>query len=380
MLRDFLRTEAASGFVLIGAAALALIIANSPYAAQLVIVLHFDLLGLSLLHWINDGLMAVFFLLVGLEIKRELVDGELSTVQRRILPTIVAIAGMAVPAVFYLLIARDSIGSQRGWAIPAATDIAFALGVLALLGKRVPPSLRILLTAVAIIDDLGAIVIIAVFYTAKLDFTALAVAGAAVSVLFAMNRMRIVRLLPYLAVGTVVWYFVRLSGVHSTLAGVIVAMTIPLRVDSKQASTVVSPLYRLEHALSPIVAFAVVPLFAVANAGVSFAGFRISHLVTPIPLAIVIGLAVGKQVGIFTAIWLICRVRPALRPRGAGWRQIHGVSLLCGIGFTMSLFIAGLAFGEGTSSDAAAKLGILLGSLISALGGYWVLATARAKQ
>lgn len=379
MIRDFLATEAASGSVLVGAAIVALAIANSPLADGFTKGLHAEFAGLSLLHWVNDGLMAVFFLLVGLEIKRELISGQLSTAERRILPAVAAAVGMAVPALLYLLVVREGGDARRGWAIPAATDIAFALGVLALLGKRVPPSLRILLTAVAIIDDLGAIIIIALFYTAKLDLTALAVAGAGVGILVALNRVGVIRLTPYLIVGAGIWYFVRLSGVHATLAGVVVAIMIPLRIDPQRKPVPESPLYRLEHALNPLVAFGVAPLFALANAGVSFTGSIPASLIDPIPFGIIAGLVVGKQTGIFGAVWLMCRMGLATRPRGASWRQIYGISLLCGIGFTMSLFISGLAFGDGSSFDAAAKLGVLFGSVASAIMGYRVLSVAGKK-
>lgn len=372
MLRSFLATEAASGFVLVGAAAAALVVANSPLAPAYAALLHVDIAGLSVLHWVNDGLMAIFFLLVGLEIKRELIEGQLSTTARRILPGVAALAGMAVPALIYLGTARGDPGTLRGWAIPAATDIAFALGVLAVLGKRVPPSLRIFLTAVAIIDDLGAIVVIAVFYTASIDLPALAAAAAGIAVLVACNRARVTALWPYLVVGATVWHFVHASGIHATLAGIAVAMTVPLRV----TGSVSPPLHRLEYRLNPLVSFGVAPIFGFANAGISFAGIRLADLVAPLPLAIVAGLVIGKQLGIFGTVWTLCRLGLASRPRGASWRQIYGVALLCGIGFTMSLFIAGLAFGDGSPNNRIAKLGIIFGSLVSAFAGYLVLAKA----
>jgi NhaA family Na+:H+ antiporter len=372
MLRSFLATETASGFILVGAAAAALVVANSPLGDAYAVLLHREIAGLSVLHWVNDGLMAVFFLLVGLEIKREVIDGELSTTARRILPGIAAIAGMAVPALLYIVVARGDATALRGWAIPAATDIAFALAVLAVLGKRVPPSLRIFLTAVAIIDDLGAIVVIAIFYTASVDTAAVAAAIAGVAVLIALNRSRVTALWPYLMVGAVVWYFVHASGIHATLAGVAVAMTIPLQVKHRP-----SPLQRLERALNPLVSFGIVPIFGLANAGISFVGASIADLVTPLPLGIIAGLVVGKQAGVFGAVWMLCRLGVASRPRGASWRQIYGVAVLCGIGFTMSLFIASLAFSDGSANNHMAKLGIILGSVASAGAGYLTLAGAR---
>lgn len=373
MLRTFLATEAASGFYLVAAAVAALIAANSPLAGAYAALLAIDLGGLSVLHWVNDGLMAVFFLLVGLEIKREVIEGELSTTARRILPGVAALAGMIVPALLYLGVAHGDAAAMRGWAIPAATDIAFALSVLAILGKRVPPSLRIFLTAVAIIDDLGAIVIIAVFYTASVDVAMLAAAAAGIAVLAAFNRAKVTALWPYALGGVVVWHFVHASGIHATLAGIAVAMTVPLRAESGAASA----LHRLEHRLNPIVAYGIAPLFGFANAGISFAGVGRTDIIAVVPLGIIAGLFIGKQAGVFGAVWSMCRLGLAQRPRGASWRQIYGVAILCGIGFTMSLFIAGLAFGDVGANNDIAKLGIIIGSLASAIAGYFVLAGAR---
>ncbi len=378
-IRQFLQTEAAGGYVLMAAAAAAIAVANSPLSAPYQHALHLYFGGLSLLHWINDGLMALFFLLVGLEIKRELIDGELSSWPRRILPGAAALGGMVVPALVYLAINRDHPANIDGWAIPAATDIAFALGVLALLGNRVPASLKLLLTAIAIIDDLGAIVIIAVAYTASLNLAALGLAAAGLAVLFGLNRLRVMALWPYLLIGAGVWFAVLQSGIHATLAGVAVAFTIPLRRTIGAPEDHESPLLRLEHALAPLCAFVIVPIFGFANAGVALRGLGPSDAVAPVPLGIALGLLLGKQLGVFGAIAVLVRAGVADAPLGSSWRQLWGLSLLCGIGFTMSLFIAGLAFGEGSPQDEAAKLGILGGSLLSALAG-WLILTGTPKE
>ncbi|MBO9712446.1 Na+/H+ antiporter NhaA [Sphingomonas sp.] len=376
VLRAFFATESAGGFVLIGAAAFALIVANSPLAHGYFALLHVYLGPLSLLHWINDGLMAVFFLLVGLELKRELLDGELSTWDRRALPGAAALAGMVVPAAIYAAVNAGDAGALRGWAIPAATDIAFALGVLALLGPRVPVSLKILLTAIAVIDDLGAILVIAVFYTGELSLLPLAGAAAAIALLAGLARLGVRALWPYLAIGLLAWVAMLLSGVHATIAGVAVAMTVPLTPSPGRPEDRASPLHRLEHGLHPIVAFCIVPLFGFANAGVSFSGLGADALLGTVPLGIAAGLFLGKQVGILGACWAMIRLRLAEMPAGAGWRHLHGLALLAGIGFTMSLFIGALAFGEGGGRADAVKLGVLAGSLLSALAGYAVLRRA----
>lgn len=373
MMRAFLATEAAGGIILIAAAAGAMFVANSALAATYYGALHLEIGGLSLLHWINDGLMALFFLVVGLEIKREVLDGQLSKWSDRILPGMAAAAGVAVPALVFLLLNRDEPANLRGWAIPAATDIAFALGVLALLGSRVPTSLKIFLTAVAIIDDLIAVVIIALFYTSGLDVMALAGAGLGLVVLALFNRAGVTRVWPYLLVGVVVWFFVLRSGVHATLAGVAVAMTVPLARTPGQPDDTTSPLSRLEHGLHPLVAYAIVPLFGFANAGVALGGFAPTDVFAAVPLGIALGLFLGKQLGIFSAVFLLVRLGVAERPRDASWSQIYGTALLCGIGFTMSLFIGGLAFGDGSHQNDAAKLGILIGSILSAIVGFLVL-------
>ncbi|HPU14569.1 MAG TPA: Na+/H+ antiporter NhaA [Polymorphobacter sp.] len=373
-LRQFLATEAAGGYILMAAAAAALIVANSPLSGFYAHTLHIEFAGHSLLHWINDGLMAVFFLLIGLEVKRELVDRELATNTRRILPGAAAFAGMAVPALIYLAFNYSDPAHRDGWAIPAATDIAFALGVLALLGSRVPGSLKILLTAIAIIDDLGAIIIIAVAYTARLDFLDLGLAGAGLLVLVGLNRFKVTALAPYLIIGVFVWYETLLSGVHATLAGVAVALTIPLRAGAHDDAGDHSPLHKLEHALAPIVAFAIVPIFGFANAGVSLRDIAPGAATGGIPVGVALGLFIGKQLGVFGAIWAMVKLGFADMPVDASWRQIYGVAILCGIGFTMSLFIAALAFGEGSTENEIAKLGILAGSFVSALAGWALLA------
>src|SRR5688572_10478245 len=387
-LRGFLKSEAAGGIVLMAAAALALIVANSPLAEAYRHLLHLETgptlspkLGPMTLHlWINDGLMAVFFLLVGLEIKREFVDGRLSTWDRRRLPVIAAAVGMAVPAAIYLVFTAGTDGLGRGWAIPAATDIAFAIGVLALLGSRAPTSLKLFLTTVAIADDLGAVAIIALAYTASLDTLALGAAAAILFVLYAMGKSGVRPLWPYLIGAGLLWYAVLLSGVHATVAGVLAAAAIPIVATPGAPDSANSPLHRLEHGLSPWVAFLIVPLFGFANAGVSLAGVGLERLFAPLPLGIAAGLFLGKQLGIFGAVWLTVRLGLASRLRGATWLQVWGVAMLCGIGFTMSLFIGALAFPGDPARVEEAKLGILAGSFLSALGGYLVLRLAPAHR
>jgi NhaA family Na+:H+ antiporter len=375
-VRHFLATEAAGGYVLIAAAALAMIVANSPVSEAYFHALHIDIAGWSLLHAINDGLMAIFFLLVGLEIKREMVSGEMASWSRRILPGAAAVGGMVVPAIVYLIVNAGVPENRDGWAIPAATDIAFALGVLALLGSRVPASLKLLLTAIAIIDDLGAIVIIAVAYTSHLAFDELALAIAGLAVLAGLNRFGVKSLVPYLLIGAFVWYEVLLSGVHATLAGVAVAMTIPLDATPAGIEDDHSPLLRLEHALAPLVAFVIVPIFGFANAGVDLRGLGAGVLLAPVPLGIALGLVIGKPVGVFGAMFALIRSGTVAMPARTDWRQLFGLAVLCGIGFTMSLFIAGLAFGEGSAQDSIAKVGILAGTIVAASLGYLLLARA----
>lgn len=371
------RHDAAGGIVLLLAAALALLLDNSRLAwfsetllqTRLSVSLGDFGLDKPLLLWINDGLMAIFFLLVGLEIKRELLVGELATRDRAILPVLAAIGGMALPAAIYALINIGDPVALRGWAIPTATDIAFAVGVLAILGDRVPTSLKAFLLALAIIDDLGAIIIIAVFYTSELSMLSLGLAAIGICVLVALNVSGVTRVAPYVLTGIFIWVCVLKSGVHATLAGVVVALAVPLHgVDEDGAS----PLERLEHNLAPWVLFGVMPLFAFANAGVSLSGMSFGSLFQPIPLGVALGLLVGKAAGIFGAVWAAVRWQIASKPEGTTWEQILGVAMLGGIGFTMSLFIGMLAFPD-PNYAAPLRLGVLVGSLLSAVGGYLIL-------
>lgn len=380
-LRDFFESESAGGLLLIFAAILAMIVANSLFGETYQHVIHAatgptlsDKLGPMTVHlWINDGLMAVFFLLVGLEIKREFVDGELASWDRRRLPMIAAAAGMAVPAILYMAIAGGTPGLAQGWAIPAATDIAFAMGVLALLGKRAPASLKLFLVTVAIVDDMGAVAIIALFYTAKIDVAALAAAAALFGVMLLLGRRGVKSLTVYLLLFAALWYATLLSGVHATIAGVVAAMAIPVERTPGAPDSPTSPLHRLEHGLHPWVAFAIVPLFGFANAGVDLRGLGIDQLFAPLPLGIAAGLFFGKQIGIFGSIWLAVKFGIADKLRGATWLQIYAVAVLCGIGFTMSLFIGGLAFPGSPELIDEAKIGVLMGSLAAALTGFAML-------
>lgn len=385
-IREFLRLESASGLLLIIATVLAMVVVNSP--ARPIYQLFLDTpvvvsvgaleIAKPLLLWINDGLMAIFFFLIGLEIKRELLAGELSEPSRIILPAIGAVGGMAIPALIYVMINRGDAIALSGWAIPAATDIAFALGILALLGPRIPSSLKLFLLTLAIIDDLGAIVIIAVFYSGDLSLISLAVAVAAILVLLILNRKGVMDLPPYLLVGIVLWVAVLKSGVHATLAGVILAFFIPLRAKDSKGE---SPLYKLEHDLHPTVAYLILPLFAFANTGISLQGLSLSALLNPIPLGIAAGLFFGKQIGVFGFSWLAIKLRLAKLPEQSNWLGLYGVAALCGIGFTMSLFISSLAFehlGEGLAVND--RLGILVGSLLAGISGYLILRAAFSKK
>jgi Na+:H+ antiporter, NhaA family len=370
VLRTFLGSEAAGGVILMAAAAVALALANSPLSNAYFGVLGTYVAGLSILHWINDALMALFFLLVGLEIKREFIDGQLSTWPRRILPGLAAVGGMVAPALIYVALNVGNPATLRGWAIPTATDIAFALGVLALLGPRVPVSLKIFLTALAIIDDLGAVAIIAVFYTADLSLAWLALAALTLAVLAALNRAGVKRVSLYLALGAVLWFFVLKSGVHATLAGVALALTVPLRPSPGRPDDPTSPLHILEHGLHPLVAFLVVPMFGFANAGVALGEMA---LFAPVPLGIAAGLFFGKQIGVFLTTWVAVKLDWADCPEDATFVQVYGVSLLCGIGFTMSLFIGLLAFPSSPELQETVKIGVLTGSTLSALAGAIIL-------
>jgi NhaA family Na+:H+ antiporter len=364
-----------------------MIIANSPIAENYNHFLHLVIgpeltpkLGPMTVHlWINDGLMAFFFLLVGLEIKREFVDGHLSTWADRTLPMVAAAAGMIVPAIVYLAVAGGDPALQRGWAIPAATDIAFAIGVLALLGSRAPASLKLFLTTVAIVDDMGAVAIIALFYTAELNITALTAAGGIWFAMMTLNRFRVNALWPYLILAALLWYATLLSGVHATIAGVMAAFAIPFRRTLAAPDAEDSALHRLEHALVKPVAFFIVPIFGFANAGVSLAGTSLAELAAPLPLGIAMGLFLGKQLGIFTSVWIAVKLGIAARPAHASWLQVYGVALLCGIGFTMSLFIGGLAFTGPDQADDV-KIGVLMGSILSAMFGYLILRFAASQK
>ncbi|WP_295473566.1 Na+/H+ antiporter NhaA [uncultured Pseudomonas sp.] len=383
-LMRFFQLEAAGGLLLIAAAAAALIASNSAlsslYASFLDIPVTLRLGALlidkPLLLWINDGLMALFFLVIGLEVKREVLEGQLSNPAQIVLPGAAAIGGMVIPALIYVLFNLGNPTALAGWAIPTATDIAFALGVLALLGKRVPLSLKLFLMTLAIIDDLGAILIIALFYSGELSNLALGLAGATLVLLALLNRTGVTRLAPYLLLGAVLWVCILKSGIHATLAGVALALCIPLRVPQGQPA----PLLTLEHGLHPWVAFAILPLFAFANAGVSLSGLSTGSFLHPVSLGISAGLLLGKTLGVFGLTWLVVASGLAKLPAGANWGQVLGVSILCGIGFTMSLFVGTLAFDASSSPYTGTdRMGILTGSLLAALLGYGVMARASRK-
>jgi Na+:H+ antiporter, NhaA family len=379
---DFFRLEAAGGILLMIAAVCALVVANTPLYAFYDYILHqmkfsigfsadtgFDFeLKKSVLLWINDGLMAIFFLLVGLEIKKELTIGALSNRSKALLPAIAAIGGMLVPGLIFVAVNHENPEYLRGWAIPCATDIAFALAVLSLLGSRVPVELKVLLTAIAILDDLGAILIIALFYTENLNIYSLILAFIPLFGLFVLNKRGVSHISPYIVLGCILWLLVLKSGVHATMAGVITALFIPVRIPGEARS----PNKRLEHGLHPWVAFLILPLFGFANAGVPFHGMGLESLSYPVTLGIILGLVVGKQLGIFGAIVLAIKAGWCPKPEGTSWIQLYAVSILCGIGFTMSLFIGGLAF-DGMENQAAVRLGVLVGSIISAIMGYILL-------
>ncbi|MCG3729119.1 Na+/H+ antiporter NhaA [Vibrio cincinnatiensis] len=377
LFRSFLKSEAAGGILLVIAAIMAMLIANSPLNDFYQHALHANVLGMSVSHWVNDGMMAIFFLLIGLEVKRELIDGSLKTKEQALFPAIAALGGMLAPALVYTLFNSSDPTASQGWAIPAATDIAFALGIMALLGNRVPVSLKAFLLALAIIDDLGVIVIIALFYTSDLSMVALAISVVAAGGLYLLNRYQVTKLTPYLVVGAILWFAVLQSGIHATLAGVIVGFAIPLK--GKKANH--SPLKHLEHVLHPWSTFLILPLFALANAGISLTGISMSGLTSTLPLGVALGLFVGKPLGIFTFSWISVKLGMTKLPEGIDIRHIFSVSVLCGIGFTMSIFISSLAFGSAyVSLDNYARLGILMGSTTAALAGYMMLRATLPKK
>ena len=376
-IKAFFNLEASGGIVLALAAIAAMIIANSPLNVWYESFIHAPVviqigdfgIAKDAHHWINDGLMAIFFFLVGLELKREVLVGELSNIKQIILPAAAAVGGMVMPAVVYLLFNYNEPEFWKGWAIPAATDIAFALGILSLLGSRVPNSLKVFLVSIAIFDDIGAILIIALFYTSDLSLTSLAIAGLCLPFLYLLNRRNVTRLTPYLFIGVIMWVAVLQSGIHATLAGVVLALFIPMfdRTDPEH-----SPLEELEHDLHTTVAFGILPLFAFANSGISLEGAGFAELFHSVPLGIAAGLFIGKQVGIMIMCWLVFKLGFSTMPKGMDYKQIYGAALLCGVGFTMSLFIGGLAFaGDNTLFDE--RLGIIMGSIVSGVAGYLML-------
>ncbi len=379
----FFKLEAASGLILLIAAIIALIISNSNFGE-----IYFDTLErylfiginnfglkLSIHHWINDALMAIFFFFVTLEIKREFIQGELSDFKKALLPIIGAVGGMLIPAFFYVMINLDNSETLNGWAIPSATDIAFSLGILSLLGSRVPISLKIFLTALAIIDDLGAILIIAFFYSGDLSINYLSLILISYIFLLILNRYKVKKFLPYLIIGIFMWYFTYKSGIHATIAGVLLASTIPHRQKNKDFSLLI----KIEHIISPYVAFMIMPLFAFANAGVSLSGLSLSSLMLPVPLGILVGLFFGKQLGVMLFSYISVKLKIAQMPDNSTWLSLYGVSILTGIGFTMSLFVGNLAFADNTQYIDGVKIGVLAGSLLSTLFGYFLLLLTSKK-
>ncbi len=373
----FFKLEAASGLILLIAAILALIISNSQFSGYYFSILNEYLfiginnfgIKLSVLHWINDALMAIFFFFVTLEIKREFIQGELSNIKQALLPIIAAVGGMLVPALIYIFINFENPETLNGWAIPSATDIAFSLGVLSLLGSRVPLSLKVFLTALAIIDDLGAIVIIALFYSGDLNIKYLTLMLLSFIFLLILNKFNVKKFLPYLLIGLFLWDFTHNSGIHATIAGVLLALTIPHRKKEKDFSL----LMKIEHSISPYVAFGIMPIFAFANAGVSLEGLSLFSLLDNVPLGIVLGLFVGKQLGVFAFSYASIKLKIAQMPNNSNWINLYGVGILTGIGFTMSLFVGNLAFIENTQYIDGVKIGVLTGSLLSTLTGYFLI-------
>ena len=382
--RWFFKLEASSGLVLFFAAIIALYLSNSTYSEFYfkTLTTHFAIgtenfnLDLSIIHWINDVLMAIFFFVVTLEIKREFLQGELSKPKQALLPIIGAVGGMIVPAAIYIIINFNTPDSIRGWAIPSATDIAFSIGVLSLLGSRVPISLKVFLMALAIIDDLGAIIIIAFFYTSELNYLNFGLLLITFVILLFLNKFKVRIFTPYLLFGIFLWFFTHGSGIHATIAGVLLALSIPHRENKNDFSL----LLKLEHILSPYVAFGIMPLFALANAGVSLTGLSLASLLNPIPLGILCGLFFGKQIGVFVFSYISVKMKFAQMPNNVTWMKLYGVALLTGIGFTMSLFVGNLAFVENTNHINGVKIGVLAGSLLSTLVGYFVLLFATSKK
>lgn len=382
--RWFFKLESSSGLILLFAAVIALYLSNSNYSELYFQTLNTHIiigtenfnLDLSVMHWINDALMAIFFFVVTLEIKREFLQGELSRPKQALLPIIGAFGGMVVPAVIYIIINLNTPENIRGWAIPSATDIAFSIGVLSLLGSRIPISLKIFLMALAIIDDLGAIVIIAFFYTSELNYLNLALLLVTFIILIFLNKFKFRNFAPYFVLGIFLWFFTHGSGVHATIAGVLLALSIPHRKNEKDYSL----LLKLEHILSPYVAFGIMPLFALANAGVSLTGLSLISLLDPIPLGILCGLFFGKQIGVFFFSYISVKMKFAQMPNNVTWMKLYGVALLTGIGFTMSLFVGNLAFVENINNMNGVKIGVLSGSLLSTLVGYFVLLFVTSKK
>ena len=381
--RWFFKLEAASGLLLLIGAVIALILSNSILSDYYFNILNIHILigtqnyglNLSILHWINDALMAIFFFIVTLEIKREFIQGELSRPKQALLPIIGAIGGMAVPAIIYVVINFETAHTLRGWAIPSATDIAFSIGVLSLLGSRIPISLKVFLMALAIIDDLGAIVIIAFFYSTELQYTYLLLMLVSFIALVIFNKLGIKKFTPYFFIGLLLWYFTHESGIHSTISGVLLALTIPHRENAKDFSL----LMKLEHILSPYVAFGIMPLFALANAGVSLEGISLNTLMNPVPFGILCGLFFGKQFGVFLFSYLSIKLKLAEMPSNSNWIQLYGIGILTGIGFTMSLFVGNLAFQNAGEYLDGVKIGVLAGSLLSTLVGYGLLILVTKK-
>lgn len=386
-LLNFIKKESSAGIILIMVTIAALLLQNGPLSSYYTSFLHTPVeirfadlqIAKPLLLWVNDGLMAVFFFMIGLEVKREVMEGHLSSIRQITLPAIVAVGGMVMPALVFILFNAGNEFAMGGWAIPTATDIAFALGILSLLGPRVPVSLKIFLMALAIIDDLGAIVIIALFYTTELSTTSIIIASIALATLFVLNRMNVTKQSLYIVVGIVLWVSVLKSGVHATLAGVALAFMIPLYSTDERGQSF-SMLKKMEHGLHYWVAFFILPLFAFVNAGVDLRGISVEQIAGPVPLGIMLGLFVGKQVGVFGFSWVAIKLGLASRPNGATWRQLYGVAILTGIGFTMSLFVDSLAYNDTDLYRYADKLAILLGSFLSGIVGYLLLRSKFSRR